>query len=382
MKQLKRAAVWYVMLNKRFLKKYIFTLLLFMVPLMVMGMRLVSGGEASVLRVALYQEGSERDAEDDIVSRLLSRDGIVRYEKMNEKKEACEAVERGTADCAWIFPEHIEEAVKEYIAGKGTGIVTVYTKEDTIQNKLAREQLYGVIYPLVSYQTTLQFVEKQEEFSGMGKKAIDSAVRMAYEKNRVEGSIFQFAYMDGTIHEKEEKNSYLTAPLRGMLAVLILLGGMAVTMFYLQDDKEGLFVWMPVKCRRLFPMLYILTGTLNTALAAYAALWFSGTFTTWRRELVLMLIYLLAVVGFCNFLRALSGNIWYMGAGIPVLILVTLVLCPVFINIPGFPVIQYMLPAYYYLNGLFNPSMVWKMLLYALVFCTGSMAISRPFIKS
>ncbi|NCB93206.1 MAG: hypothetical protein EOM40_11725 [Clostridia bacterium] len=380
MRYIKRMGIWYFLLNKRFLKKYIFTLLLLLVPFLVLGMRVASKEDAGVLKVALYQEnqGQKEEDSDGIVEQLLEKDGVIQYEKVDAQEEAYEAVRQGKADCAWIFPADIAEAVRKYMAGEAANVMTVYTKEDTIQNKLAREQLYGVLYPMVSYETVRQFIEKQPYFEDMDEDTIDLSMREMYAGMQVEESIFNFTYMDGTKSDASGgSDNYLTSPLRGLLAILILLCGMAVTMFYMQDEKEGIFIWMPVRHRRLFPWLYILVGTLDGAVCAYVALWVSGSFIGWKREFMLMILYMIAVTGFCNLLRVLGGNLWRVGASIPVIILVNLVLCPVFINIRSFPVIQYLLPGYYYLNSLHSDLMLGRMLLYVAVITAGSIGLDK-----
>lgn len=386
MRRLRKTIRWYGLLNKRFLKKYIFTLLLLMIPFLVLAMRAAAGEESGVLRVLLYQEGEASGESAEAIRQLLEKHGVICYEKTDDPEDAYRRVRQGKADCVWIFPENLREAVREYLQGGCQQVLTVFVREDTVQTRLAREQLFGVIYPVISYEITRQFVETRSGFEGMGEETLAGKLEMIYGKNQVEGSIFRFSYLDDVSHEadyekerEEERDgsSYLTAPLRGMLALLIFLCGMAITLFYFQDEKEGIFLWMPVRYRRLFPLLYILTGTADAGAAAYLALYLSGTFTGWKRELLLMVLYVLAVTGFCNFLRTLNRDIRSYGACIPVLILISLVLCPVFLNFRRFPAVQYLLPAYYYLNSLHSNTMLCRMIIYAAAICAAGLKIEK-----
>lgn len=368
MKYLKRAALWYGMLNKRFLKKYIFTILLLMIPLLVLAVREISGEESGVLKVLLYQEGEDPEGSTRVVKQLLEKHGVVCYEKAEDLEEAYRTVRRGKADCVWIFPQNLRESISQYLDGERENILTVFVREDTVQTKIVREQLFGVIYPMISYETTRQFIGRQPTFRNISEDVLDEKFEALYEKNRIDGSIFLFAYLDGTEYGSEgEKSNYLTAPLRGLLALLVFLCGFAVTMFYFRDEQEGIFCWMHIRKRKCFPLLYILTGTADAGAAAYLALYLSGTFTDWRRELPLMALYVLAAAGFCNLLRTVNRNLWSYGACIPIILLVSLVLCPVFLHIRRFAAIQYLLPAYYYLNSLYSDIMPMRMLLYTAV---------------
>lgn len=371
MNQIKKAGSWYILLNKRFLKKYIFTFLLLAVPFLVVIMRAAADEESSVLRVLIYQE-----EKDEITDRLLNLHGVVRYEKADDLEEACEQVRRGKADCVWEFSGDVQRSIRQFVSGEKDSAMTVYVREDTVQTRLAREQLYGILYPVISYETTRNFLKEQPYFQELEDEKMDEQLQELYEKNTIDGSIFRFAYLDNTEYTAEEKN-YLTAPLRGMLAVLIFLCGLAVTMFYLQDKREGTFVWMPIRHRSLFPWIYILIGTLDAGIASFFALYLSGSFTEWTKEVLLMMMYVLAVTGFCNILRILTGTIRRLGACIPVLILVTLVMCPVFLSTRNFPLIQKLLPAFYYLNSLYSSAMREQMAIYLCVVCAGGICFEK-----
>lgn len=382
MKSVKRAILWYMLLNKRFLKKYMFVLLLLLVPFLTAAMRAAAEKDTGVLRVLLYQEGETSGESTRAIQQLMKKHGVILYEKTENLEEAYGKVRQGKADCLWIFPGNLREAVRGYLRGERQQVLTVFAREDTVQTKLAREQLFGVIYPVISYEITHQFVESQPDFENTGSGQWEEKLEIYYRENQVGGSIFRFVYPDGADSEagergQEKSGNYLTAPLRGMLALLVFLCAMAVTMFYFQDEKEGTFLWMPVRNRRCFPLLYILTGTADAGAAAYLALYCSGTFIGWKRELLFMAVYVLAVTGFCNLLRILNRDIRSYGACIPVLILVSLVLCPVFLNLRRFPAIQYLLPPYYYLNSIHSNTMLLRMIGYTAAVWAGGM----PFKK-
>lgn len=366
MKQLKKAGIWFLLLNKRFLKRYLFTAILLMVPLLVAGLRVISQEESGVLRVLLCQE--KESVSGEIVQKLLDKNGIINYEEVKTKEEGYEQVGKGKADCLWVFPENIEEQICQFVQGNQDGVIKVYLKEDTVQTKLVREQLYGVLYPMLSYQLTNQFLQNQDELEYIDRKELQKNLGVYYEENQVKGSLLKFIYLDDAEYDRfREENNYMITPLRGILALLILLCGLSVTMFYMQDERNGIFQWMPIKKRSLFPILYILTGTLDAGIAAFLGLWLSGTFTVGIREIFIMGLYIMAIVLFCNLLRLFCGNIWAIGAAIPILLIVNLVLCPVFLNIRRFPVIQYLLPAYYYLNSVHSSSMLNKMMIYIFI---------------
>lgn len=365
MKQLKKAGTWFLLLNKRFLKKYSFTALLFLVFFLVLGLRFLSGKESGILRVLLYQETGATQEGKSLLENLRDRDGVIHYEEAENPEDGRRQVARGKADCFWILPADPHEQIRLFLEGGADSVISVYVREDTVWTKLAREQLYGTLYPVLTYEITRSFLSREDDLARVDPEELEGAIRDAYGANKVDGSLIRFAYLDDADYDRyREQTGYLIAPLRGMLALMVLVCALALAMFFMQDEKDGIFCWMPVKNRKIFPAFYILTGLLDAAAAVWLGLLFSGTFTDWKRELLLIVLYMISTGLFANLLRLIFGRIRALGAAAPVLLIITLILCPVFLNIRRFPVIQYLLPPYYYLNSVHSDSMIGKNLIY------------------
>lgn len=365
MRQLKKAGTWFLLLNKRFLKKYIFSALLLSVPVLVIGLRIIAQEESGILRVLLYQESGDVPKSASVMEELLEKDGVICYERVEEREYGCQQVRLGKADCFWILPADLTGQIRSFLNGEAESVIQVYVREDTVWTKLAREQLYGALYPVFSYEITRNFLTGEESLEFVDSKELEEKIQYYYEENGVSGSLLQFAYLDDADYDSfREENSYLITPLRGMLALMLLLCGLAVTMFYMQDEKDGLFLWMPIKNRKRFPVRYTLIGLFDAGVAVYLGLLCSGTFTQWQREWMMLCLYIITAGLFCNILRVLCKNVRAMGAVMPILLIVSLVLCPVFLNIRRFPLIQYLLPTYYYLNSVHSDWMIRKNIVY------------------
>lgn len=360
MKKFKRTWNWYYMLNKRFFKKYIFTFLLLCIPLLTLGIKILPKEDSGILNVLLYENGKDTISKS-IVEELLHLNGIVTYTKIEQVETGIEQVQRGHADSLWVFPENFSEGIDQYLKHK-TPLITVYVSEDTVQTKIVREQLFGTIYPILSYRL-LEHYHDQQPYSKLIED-LDQKVSKTYEMYQLGPSILEFSHLDGSPISTQNVN-YLAMPLRGMLAVFLLFCSLSTTMFYLQDQQEGIFLWMPIKHKRLFPYLYILIGTLNGAMITWISIYLSGSFTTLQKELPLMILYVFSITGFCNIIAKILRTVKRMGTATLVITLVSLILCPVFIQIDIFPFLQHLLPTYYYLNGLYQIEIIFQMLLYA-----------------
>lgn len=388
MKWLKNRLLWCLLLNKRLLKKYIFSALLCVIPVLVFVMREVAKQENSMLKVALYAQEPQDGMSRDIIENLLQMQGIVNYYSCDSKEELIREIETDRADCGYLFPADMQKYLQMYVRGEvlklpyERHLIMVAVKEDSIWTQLAREQLYGVLYPKLAYEVLNQFTAGQEKFSGVSEEEREESLRKKFLDNCVADNIFGFAYLDSKeVQPDGESVNYLTAPLRGFLAIFMMLCGLAAALFLLQDKREGTFQWMPVGRIPFFEYLYLLVAVADAGLAVYAALFLSGTFTEWKCELAMIFLYIFAVTGFCNLVRQICGNIPRLGACIPVILLASFVLCPVFISTKKFGSLQWVFPPYFYLNSVHSKRMLEKLAWYSILSGMAGIFMQRLRIK-
>jgi ABC-2 type transport system permease protein len=248
---------------------------------------------------------------------------------------------------------------KEYLED---GVIRVVEKEDNVMLYLSRELLFGKLYTTLSYMVYEHFVAddllKDEDIS-------EEQLRNNFQKTDNTESLFLFSYLDGEAADVDL--SYMLYPIRGLLALVVVLCGMAMGLYFMQDEERGIFTWMPLNRTVWGSWLYLFPGLLDIGVAVLLALTFSGVFISLPMELGLMGLYLLMVTGFVDVLRRLVGKPVRLGAMIPLLVLVMLAVCPIFMGEPNIKWVQLLLPPYYYLNALHNVTYQWGMGIYVIV---------------
>lgn len=367
MERIRKVATWYYLLNKRLLKKRSFLILLLLVPLLVFGMRMIAKQDSGVITIMLCKGETEDKVSEEVVNKLLSSKSVIQYVTTNSKEEAYEAVKSGKVDGAWIFAENMQEQIDKFAESsvKHGGIVTVVEREDNVFLQLAREKLYGELYDYVSFAIYKQYVTTN---LGIEEKITEEEFLSAYEEKEIKEEIFEFSYLD-----PEEKIDdavsmhYLLAPVRGLLVLMVVLVGLASALYYEQDKREGNFARMPVKYRLWFEYGYHLIAITDCAIVVLAALYVSGTFLSIGKEVLFMFLYCMMCAGFVHLVRRLCGTAQRLAACIPILMIAMLVLCPVFFNVQGLQPLQYLLPPFYYLQGLHNGTFLYQMLIYSVV---------------
>lgn len=357
---MKKVILCYALLSKRFFKKISFVILLLSIPLLTAGLKMVSQQDSGMLKIILCAEDGDALTKD-IMGTLMEDKTVLQFTVMDNPEEARKAVRSNLADAAWIFAEEFQEKLDFYSRyGYSEDVpVLVVEREDTIPLQLSKIKLFGILYPHVAYSAYRHFAKEEllpeEDLS-------DEALRKAYEISSQEGSLFNLAYVDFT--EEADSRNYITAPLRGLLSLMILLCGFAAAMFFYQDEEQGMFDRITPGKRHAQLCLYELAAMAPAAFVSLAALFITGNTGQAGWEILIMAVFLSDCTLFCSLLKRILRSSKIMGALIPLLLLGMLVLCPIFFSYRGLRMIQLLLPPYYYLNAVHNGGYLSGMLLH------------------
>lgn len=360
--------LWFGLLLKSLLKKYSYLLILLMVPVLVYAMNLVSEKESGVLKIILYQEEETDEVSTQIVKELLEKKSIIQFVKESDEERARKLVLSGKADALWIFDRDMTEKLNgEWKETKEKALVHVVELEDTALLQLAREKLYGTMYPLISYASYKDYIVSN--LVETGKITCDEAyLKEMYDENNVEDTLFEFSFPgDETGVIDFSKINYLLTPLRGLLIMIVVLSSFAAQLYYLNDKQKGIFVWLPASSKYLVTFGYQFAAMLPICVVVYLALYLSGLFTKAAIEIVALLLLTVMTALFTNILRRLSRSIKILSVMIPVMIMLMVALSQIFMEINQLRMVQYFLPTYYYMNVIHNIKLVTNMLLYCIL---------------
>ena len=361
MSVLKKGTLWLWLLTKRLYKKPTFLAILVLIPLLVLGYGAVARQESGMLTVALY--GDSDSLTQTVFAEMEQSGQLVKYVRCETPEKAELLVRTGKADAAWIFPEDLETALDTFTKSPvaKNAFVRVVQREENVMLALCREKLSGALYPYIAEKYYILFL--REEFPQM--ENLTDAELMAYYKDfEVSGDLFAF---ENVAEEKVQQVHYLMSPLRGLLAVVIALGGLATAMYNIRDEENGTFNWLPMR-KRIWPELagQVVAG-VNLGLAALLALMATGMAQSLGKELVVLLLYSLCSGLFCMLLRRLLGSIRLLGTATPLLIVAMLLLCPVFFDLGAMRRWQQIFPPTYYINGVYDLQYMVRMLFYGIV---------------
>ena len=363
MKKVSRIFLRLMLFNKRLLKKISFLIILCCIPLLVLGVNLMAKQESGILRVVLCQEDAD-DLSEKIVANILRMESALSFVEAETVEEAIRLVQSDKADAAWIFPEDFTGVMETYFKQGiwDDPLIRIVEKEDNVMLHLSREVLFSRLYSSITYMVYEDFVRTKVL---EGVEVSEDELWESYQKTNMEENMFEFSYLDG--ETADMGTSYMLYPVRGLLALVIVLCGLALGLYFMQDEQSGIFIWMPLNRSVLGSWLYQMPGLADVGLVVLAALFFSGVTVGILTELLLMFVYLWMVAGFSDLVRRLCGKPVRLGAMIPLLMLVMLAVTPIFMGAPNMKWIQLLLPPYYYINALHNNAYRVGMLVYIVV---------------
>lgn len=363
---MKHLGKWLLKLNKRLYKKLTFLLILVLIPVMVIGYGNAAQEESGILTIALAQEGDDPMAQA-VMEDLKENTNLIRFVFCDTPSDAKQMIRDGKADGAWIFAEDMEEKVYEFVQNpsRKNAFVRVIEQDDNIPMRLVREKLSGTVFGYCSAPFYLAHIRNNvPELDEMSDEEL-----MSYYNNFAKDiDLFEFAYLESDSGAQDaQQANYLLTPVRGLLAVIIVLGGLAAAMYFIHDDRAGTFALVPQRNKAMVEFSCQMIAVVNVSLVALIAMLLAGLLGSLWRELPVLLLYVVTVSLFCMTVRRLCGKMTAVGVALPLLVVVMLVICPVFFDLGEVRMVQYIFPPTYYINAITSNRYLLLMAVYALI---------------
>ena len=351
---------WFWMLNKRLYKKPTFLALVAMIPLCVLVLALAAGQGSGFVRVALALEDPGDPLASAIAEDFLKENSLVFFLECEDPQAAVKAVETGQADAAWIFPRDMQEKVNAFAGDslRKNAIMTVVEREQTVFTRLSREKLTAALFQHCATARYISFARR----SVPGLETVsDESFMACFDAISLNRELFAFDNVEGG----EQQASYLLAPVRGLLAVLLCLGGCAGVLYHMQDEEKGLFCLVRENRRVLVSFGCVGIVVANLAAAVLAALLITGLAGGVFREIAGVALYALSCALFGLLLKEILRSKRLLAVGLPLLVLALCAFCPVFFDFKKLSAVAHIFPPTYYIHLSHDSNYLLYLLLYA-----------------
>ena len=344
-----------ILMQKRLFYKKSFILIFVLISLFSFAMFISSKNNGSLIKIALYADFSKENAGKTICTELLKNNNtfsLISYTLFTTKQEAVSSVDTEQNDASWIFLENIDEFIaknaQEEMIGKA---VNIYQKNDSIKLSFAKEILYSKLFSEFSTFAYKSFLRNRFFFNNnFSEENADEIYENFINKN----SLFK---IKKTGISKDI--NFLLSPLRGLLCLFVMICAFTGTIYHIEDKKRGQTLFFTKQ-------VVIFDGSL---IMIFLLILFK-IYTTLLFELFAVILFSISLYHFTDILAGLTKSTEYFVCLIPVLIILSLIFTPVFLNLSIFKPIQMLFPSYYYLTSVYYPKNFIPFVVYTIILCS------------
>lgn len=370
---MKSGGVWFFLSCKRYLRKVSFLLILLVLPAAIFFVRGLEEKEGQEVRIAVYVETADSDGtdgktallEEELLEALTKQEGdeedadgsgLFRFYECGSEEEVKAQVASRQAECGYVFSGNLRGKLDE---GDYKRCIRVYSAPSTVLADLSTEVVFAALMKLYDREIFLDYVMEAQVLrdsggeSGWGGEAFDGGMEPGgaegletlagelYDKWLASGSTFRFAYRYQNrggqgLDSEGGTEAAGVFPVRGIVAVYLLLVGMYSAVMLGYDEEKGLFLPLSSGRRLVCRMAVLAAPVFLAALSALGALRTGGCFGDLAREFGVMGVYVLAVCGFSYGLKIICRRPQVVCCLIPLVLVGSLVFSPVFVDIRQF----------------------------------------------
>ena len=372
---MRKFLMWFLLLNKRLYKKATFIIILALIPIAVLALSIVAKEESGIINIALASNGQNEQVYADVVKELKKGSKLVNFIECDSADDAYSAVVSGKTDAAWIFNKNLRDGIHEFADGfsKHNSVATVIVREQNVATHLSCEKLSGVLYKYVSRDFYINYINQEvDQLNNLS----ESELLMYYDDFELDGKLFVFDNPVNTLSKNEAAHGFITAPIRGLLAIIVVICGFAAAMFYLEDDVKGTFSWVKQNRKIFVRFACVAIAVLNISIVMLLSMIVAGVNVNIQRELLSLLLFILCCSAFCVLISQIFSKVYVLGSLIPILTVIMFVVCPVFFDLGFLRKIQFVFPPTYYINSVYNNQYYLYAIIYFAVCAVVSIAIN------
>ncbi len=325
---------------------------------MVLMMKTMASADAGLLTIGVHIPGAD-ESSSSLREDLEANPGNLRFILYEDKDGAIADVKSGQLTEAWLVPEDLDATISDMAAkNKSKNKIEIVVREQGLTHMLGREVICSRVYPLIARQIALEYISENVP------KAESDHILDTYDNYGINGNLFEMGYLDGAGSSSEE--SYLMMPLRGILALWLLLLSIAASMYYLEDEKNGLFIWWKPRFSLVRDFLYYVVIMLIPTIMVLLGLNLGGVSTSLPREIIAICLYDFALICLASILREIIGSIKGLGVITPILIMASALLSPVFIDFKEGRILQKTCLTFHYLYCIHDGYYLKSLLLFGI----------------
>lgn len=293
-------------------------------------------------------------AEDEegmrLFNKLQEEKGVFDFFIYEDQEEMMRQIEKGSLECGFVLPEGFYENLEK---GKMMRQIVLYYSPASSAHKISYEVVFSHLFELLSEGVLSDYMEYAEEAGIFTWEEAEANLETVLEKKGYyaqNGSTFSFIY-EQTGKEGEQEAMPLNT-VKGCIAVVVFL----MSLLGLAEccEPEGISGALARRERIKIKEASLNIAITGSVLLGGILLLVSGAGEGFGKEIKNLLIYFVILEIYIRMLRLVARTSKAVYGLIPILILGSLLCCPVFIQmkayLPAVGLAEKLFPVSYYLN--------------------------------
>lgn len=333
---------------KRCFKRVSFILLLLSIPILCVIFKAGIENTKISVKAAVYAENPD-ELTDRIFNNLSANYESVTFEICTNTDDLKRKVASGYYECGYVFTSDFSTKIYN---NQTNHLVTVYKSPSTLTDVLTDEYVFSEVFAEYGFNELAEFIIKQDIFKINDINSLRSTLRPQYDYYLYGNDTFSFEYINSenkTIDNSSLLSSYVLLSIRGIIALFIMFTAFIGTFNLYKDTAAGIFIAFNRLLRPLCKMSEIFSLTLITGVFCLFGICISGLSDGFTLELFRIISYAIICTLYCFTLYKIIPNSFAFAAIIPVLVLGSIIFCPIFIDITE------IIPTAKYIGWLFPP---------------------------
>lgn len=277
----------------------------------------------------------------------------VKFKIFEYEQELKNNILNGKIDWGYVLCDNLKQKI---LSDDNDSIIKVYEPANTVSSKLTDEVIFAEIAEAVDLEILLNYADKTDMIPLSMKQKSKEYIQERYNYYKNSDAVYSFEYE--TIGEDKEYNDKYVFPLKAVISIIIFSAGLFAAAKVFEDEKKGIYKRFNNNTKILFSFISIFTVVLILGIFGIIAMYI-GKLNINIEEIFKTLIYIFSVTCFSFFVKSILRNKEFLYGAIPIIILSSLIFCPVFIDISlyikSIAFIQKILIPYYYIketNGI------------------------------
>lgn len=331
----------FLTLIKRLLKRPSFLILLFIIPICSILITNLEQSPKSKTSVGIIMDSNTKEK---IFEKINSTSNVVSFIEYKEKEELISDVAKGSIDSGFVLADNI---IEEVLSGNYEETIFTYVSTQSVLANVSKEHIASAIFEIYSNQKYENYINKYFKDENAKEYA-----KKTYKEYLTNSSTFNIEFI-GTANKGlvEESKTSNILDIKSFLALFIFISGLNALIFDKEDRESKRFI---IFCENWkVTILNLLSQLLLIGTFVYISLIFTNSISNPILELVKLIGYIIITTIYCFILGQILKTKESVAITIPIISLICLITCPVFIDLskylPIIDIINKCFPITYYI---------------------------------